>query len=315
VPIFLGIDGGGTKTLCAVGDAFRVLAIGEAAGSNVVRSGEAHARVSLHEAIRNACFTAGVSASAIAGACVGVAGAARPEVSAQVERIAAEVLSCPVRVVGDMVIALAAAFGRGPGVITIAGTGSIAYGRDFKGKTARAGGWGFAISDEGSGQWVGRIAVSRVLRLQDEGEHSALLAAILRDWPAESQEELVRAANASPPPDFSRLFPPVLAAADAGDLTARGVLSDAGTELAGLATIVLDRLFHNPAAPVPVAMVGGVFRQSALVRQVFYNEIRAAFSQVSVNPTVIEPVLGALEMARGAASGADVRSGETTQTR
>jgi glucosamine kinase len=310
VPIFLGIDGGGTKTTCAVGDATRVLAMGEAAGSNIIRSGEAHARASLHEAIQNACSAANLHPSAIESACIGAAGAARHEVCTQVQRIVAEVLSCRVQVVGDMVIALNAAFGRGPGVITIAGTGSIAYGRHAEGRTARAGGRGFAISDEGSGHWIGRTAVGRVLRLQDAGKDSRLLSAILRDWPAGSEEELVRYANATPPPDFARLFPTVLAAADAGEPTAREVLSGAGFELAQLAKLVLERLFQAPEAVIPVAMVGGVFRQSALVRQVFYNEVRAAFPQVCVNPTVVEPVLGALELARSAAYSTGLNAGE-----
>ena len=60
-------------------------------------------------------------------------------------------------------IALEAAFGSGPGVIVIAGTGSIAYGRNREGQTARAGGWGFAISDEGSGHWIGRTAVAAAI--------------------------------------------------------------------------------------------------------------------------------------------------------
>jgi N-acetylglucosamine kinase-like BadF-type ATPase len=288
--------------------------MGEAAGSNIVRSGEAQARASLHDAIRNACTGAEIQTSAIDSACIGVAGAGRPEVLTLVERIAAEILPCPVHVVGDMVVALAAACGTGPGVITIAGTGSIAYGRNSEGATARAGGWGFAISDEGSGQWVGRTAIARALRIHDEGKGSPLLTAILRDWPAASHEELVRAANAVPPPDFSRLFPAVLMAADSGESSARATLSDAGAELAALAKLVLDRLFPNPETAVSVAMVGGVFRQSALVRQVFYNQVRAACPLACLNPTVVEPVLGALELARNAALSAQ-RFGEAAPMR
>jgi glucosamine kinase len=298
VPIFLGIDGGGTKTVCALGDGTRVLAMGEAGGSNIVRSGEPQARSSIHEAIRNACAAAELKESAIESACIGVAGAGRPEISDMVQRVTAEVLPCRVQVTGDMVIALAAAFGKGPGVIVIAGTGSIAYGRNSTGETARAGGWGFAISDEGSGQWIGRTAISRVLRLHDAGKESALASAILSDWQASSFDELVRAANAVPPPDFSRLFPVVLAAADAGEITAREVLSDAGAELARLAKLVVERISPGEEATVPAAMAGGIFRQSALVRQSFYTGIRAAFPAIAVNPTVAEPVLGALELAK-----------------
>ena len=124
-----------------------------------------------------------------------------------------------------------------------------------------------------------------------------------------SIDELVRAANASPSleataHDFSSLFPCVLAAAEAGDVSARSILTQAGAELAGLAKIVVRRHFPD-AATVPVAMSGGVFRQSALVREVFYNSLRSlrsACPATTVNSSVIEPVRGALELARKAAA-------------
>ncbi len=78
------------------------------------------------------------------------------------------------QVVGDAVIALEAAFGPGPGVIAISGTGSMIYGRDAKGLTARAGGWGFAVSDEGSGHWIGQKAISSILRARDAGRETSL---------------------------------------------------------------------------------------------------------------------------------------------
>jgi glucosamine kinase len=197
------------------------------------------------------------------------------------------------------VIALEAAFGDGPGVIVIAGTGSIAYGRSREGQIARAGGWGFAVSDEGSGHWIGRTALASSLRAWDENqaEHSPLLDGLMRSWKIETREKLVMAANATPPPDFAALFPSVLAAADSGDPIARGVLTEAGTQLADLAGIVMRRLFPDSGS-VPVAMSGGVFRSSALVRQVFYNSLHAECPDAVLNPGVIEPVRGALEIAR-----------------
>ncbi len=247
--------------------------------------------------MREACAAAGVGSQQIASVCVGASGAGRAEVSDLVARMMGEVVSCRVQVVGDLVIALQAAFGNGPGIVAEAGTGSFAYGRDAGGKTSRAGGWGFAVSDEGSGQWIGRTAVGAVLRAQENGERPGLLAAIEKAWQVSSLNDLVRTANGSPPPDFSALFPLVLSAANSGDAVARSVLSRAGTELAELTKSVVQRLFAG-AGRVPVAMVGGVFRQSALVRQVFYNHLASEFQGVAVNPTVVEPVLGALELAR-----------------
>ncbi len=300
--IFLGIDGGGSKTSCVVGDETLLLGSGTAAGSNLIRVGEAAARQALAAAIRQACAVANVAPSQIQRSCIGLAGAARPEINDAVRRIVSELVAGEIEVVGDMLIALEAAFGSGPGVIVIAGTGSLAYGRNGGGQTARAGGWGFAISDEGSGHWIGRAAVSAALHAADETEPASvrLLADVMKSWGLTTHEQLVLAANAAPPPDFAQLLPTVLSAGNCGDPIARGILTQAGTELAALAKIVVRRLF--PDAPtVPVAMSGGVFRNCALVRQVFYNSVRSEFASVDMNATVIEPVRGALELARKAA--------------
>jgi glucosamine kinase len=230
--------------------------------------------------------------------CVGIAGGARPEISAAVRRLLSEFISGEIEVVGDMVIAMEAAFGRGPGVIVIAGTGSIAYGRNSKGETARAGGWGFAISDEGSGHWIGRAAVAASMRAYDEAgdaSTSVLLKGIMKLWDASPLEQLVVAANAAP--DFAALLPAVLSAADAGDATARAVLTQAGVELAALAKIVIGRLVAD-AETVPVAVSGGVFCNCALVREVFYDRIRAEYPRVLPNANVADPAIGALELAR-----------------
>src|SRR5580693_7738002 len=223
VPYVLGIDGGGTKTLCAVGDESKLLATATAGPSNVLRVGEAQARESLHQSVRQACAAAGITPAQVTNTCVGAAGAARPQVAETVRRILAEILPSTkapstINVVGDMQIGLEAAFGAGPGVLVIAGTGSIAYGRDAHGNTARAGGWGFAISDEGSAHWIGRAAAAALVRDMDRTEmhraeparteaarsagdsksHAALqssplASALMKAWNVVSLEEFARA--------------------------------------------------------------------------------------------------------------------------
>ena len=295
---YLGIDGGATKTACVIGDEASVLGSGTAGSSNLIRVDDEQARDALAMAVAQACTTAGISPQQISATCVGAAGAARAEISARIQQIVAAIVPGRVEVVGDMIIALQAAFGDGPGVVVIAGTGSIAYGRNGQGEIIRAGGWGFAASDEGSGYWIGRSAVSAVMQAHDEGESTALTDAIMNDFDAHSWDQLVMSANTSPPPDFASLLPAVLSAADKGDVIARDVLTKAGGELAKLGEMVIRRL--SLGAAVPVAMAGGVFRNSALVRQVFYNELRSRYPAAAVNGTVIDPVRGALELARKA---------------
>jgi N-acetylglucosamine kinase-like BadF-type ATPase len=296
---FLGIDGGASKTACVVGDERSVLGRGLGGSCNLTRVSEAEARESLAAAIQQACAQSQITPAQITRTCVGAAGAARPEVSQVVRRVVSGLVPGEVEVVGDMVIALEAAFGGGPGVLVIAGTGSIAYGVNAEGQTARAGGWGFAISDEGSGQWIGRAAVGAVFRAQDEGRDPPLLREMMMALGVESLGQLVLAANATPAPDFSTLFPVVLAMAKAGDSAALGVLTAAGHELAGMAKTVIRRLFAGEKN-VRVAMSGGVFTNSSRVREVFYNDLGAEISGVEVLPTVVEPMLGALALARKA---------------
>src|SRR5882762_9078954 len=306
---YLGIDGGGTKTRCVLADESMVLATAMSGGSNIVRLGETQAREALHTAIGQVCATANISPAQISAICIGAAGAARPEIAAKIRTILVELISeiAPgpslpkIEVDGDMTIALEAAFGAGPGVIAIAGTGSIAYGRDADGHTARAGGWGFAISDEGSGHWIGRRAISAILSARDQGLETALTAMILQTWKLNTIDELVRQANSTPPPDFPRLFPIVLLAADEGASTARDLLADAGAKLASLAATVVRRL--APRAPVgvlPVAMTGSVFRQSPDVRQVFYNTLQTSLPGIDVRQDIVDPIEGALARARAA---------------
>ena len=301
---FLGIDGGGTKTTCAVGDESRLLATATAGPSNIVRVGEAQTRESLQAAVRQACGAAGITASQVARTCIGGSGAGRPELAAIVRSILAELLPAPIEVVGDMQTALEAAFDTGPGVVVNAGTGSFAYGRNSHGQTLRAGGWGFAIGDEGSAHWIGREALRAVLQESERGDDQAafietsLVQGLFKAWGVGSVLDLARAGNAVPPPDFAKLF---RAVADSKDEIARNVLRDAGRELARLGEVVIRRLFATDESTVQVALTGGVFRHAELVRQVFYNELRRIDPRARVKTEAVDPVEGALRMARRSA--------------
>ena len=294
---YLGIDGGGTKTRCAIGDETSLLASVAAGGSNVIRLGEQRAREALLAVVNDACATANIFPAQLKSICVGAAGAAREDVAAAIRRILGTLTPAPVCVVGDMVIALEAAFGSSPGVIAIAGTGSIVYGRDAAGNIARAGGWGFAVSDEGSGQWIGRRAVSAILHARDAGLTTALTGMVLKEWGLHSLDDLVHAANSTPPPEFPRLFPVVLQASETGDPAANALLEEAGARLADLAAMVVLRLGPHPPH-APVAMTGSVFRQSTVVRQIFYNHLQKRFPGLEVRNQPVEPVEGALALAR-----------------
>ncbi len=293
---FLGIDGGGTKTTCMLGDEGSVLAAEIVGGSNIIRLGEEQARAAIGEGVRRVCARTGIKPGEIVAVCAGVSGAAQPSTRQQIAQILADVISGEVEVVGDMVVAHEAALRGDSGIVVIAGTGSIAYARNG-GDSARAGGWGHAISDEGSGHWIGKQAVIGIMRALDAGRQTSLSQRILASWMLESFDELVRYANASPPPDFSALFPVVLEEADGGDGYASDILNQAGSELAGLAELVFRRLW-NPDDPVKIALTGGVVQNSQRVCDSFEREARSAMRKVEVFRSSVAPAEGALRLAR-----------------
>ena len=236
----LGIDGGGTKTRCVLGDEKSVLGTGTSTSCKVQRVGEACAHDALAAAIHEACVQAGISPREIAHTCAGVTGAGRPEIAGVMRNLLSEIVGGEIEIVGDIEIAFEDAFGPGPGVIVIAGTGSIAYGRNTRRETARAGGWGHAISDEGSGHWIGVEAVKAALREHDRQRNSDLLNSLIDVTGAKDFDDFVVRVNADPQPDYApghlhgrAGFPPPVrrprraggpraaARRPAGDLTAR----------------------------------------------------------------------------------------------
>lgn len=290
---YIGIDGGETKTACALGDENVVIATSRSGGSNLIRLGEEKTSAALCETISQACCSAGVSPLKIEAVCIGASGAGRPEVKEKLRSIIGRILprSC-VHVVGDHEVALEASLQRSPGVVVIAGTGSIAYGRNEHNEMARAGGWGAAVSDEGSGQWIGREAVARALRASD----SRFIDAVRCHWRLESHERLIQYLNQVPPPDFSSLLPLVISEQNS-DRMLRALLCDAGAQLATLAEAVLQKLWSQGSV-VRVGIVGGVFANSPGVRLGFLTKLRHAWPTAAVSFRIAEPVMGALTIAR-----------------
>jgi glucosamine kinase len=295
MPLYLGIDAGGTKTDCAVSNGAELLGQATGPSCKLARVGREKARENLQSVIRRACETARVQAVNAQHVCIGMAGASLPEAVQWVQETIREVIpGATIYVAGDHIIAHRAAFGISPGVLVIAGTGSIAFGRNQAGETARAGGWGPNVSDEGSAFWVGREAVTAALHAFDFGGNNTLLPIIAKAW-AVSPEEVVRLANAAEP-RFAELAAVVTEAAEKDDPTARDIAARAGQALAALGGAVIARLWPKGGV-VPLALSGGVLQGSALVRQAFKEAMRAEHPEAALSFAVVRPVLGALEIA------------------
>jgi N-acetylglucosamine kinase-like BadF-type ATPase len=290
--VVLGIDGGGTKTRCAIARDGIVLGSATTGASNLVRTPEQDVRAALHGSIRAACEVANIRPDQIEAACIGIGGASRENVAARIHAIAGEMLHCPTEVIGDMQVAYDAAMHGGPGVIVIAGTGSIAYGCNEREESARAGGWGSNISDEGSGTWIGRNAVSEVFRAFDSGRSTVLTRHIMDAWKVFTRDDLIVKANTAQP-SFSELAPAVFRSAAEGDTMSQDLLGSAGVELAKLAKVVIRRLWPT-SQHVQVAGVGGIFKNSIIVYKAFENSLRAERPEVAVRLLMEDPVDGAL---------------------
>ncbi|HEY7351576.1 MAG TPA: BadF/BadG/BcrA/BcrD ATPase family protein [Terriglobales bacterium] len=300
---FLGIDGGGTKTRCIVGNESSELGAGTSSSCRVQKVGEAFARDSLSAAIHETCVQVGISPREIARTCAGVTGAARTEIAEVMRGLIASIVGGEIDVVGDIDVAFQDAFDKKPGVIVIAGTGAIVFGRNELGESRRASGWGPAVSDEGSGHWIGAEAVRVALHAYDRGEKDALLAALQKQLGAESFADFIVKVNASPPPDFSVLVPQVVSSADEGDHRARELLERAGRELAGATEIVIRRLFGD--ASVSVATHGGVIASSSIVKASFERNVKVNYPQAVLLDKAVDPARGALQRARSKFKGVD----------
>jgi N-acetylglucosamine kinase-like BadF-type ATPase len=223
-------------------------------------------------------------------ACFGMSGG-----PADKQAILAEVL--PARkliVTDDAVIALAGATRGEPGVVTIAGTGSIAFGRNAAGKAARAGGWGFVYGDEGSGFDITRQALRAVLRLEEGwGPKTALHRALLEATGAANANELLHLLYTRdwPRQRVAALARVVDSIALEGDQAAHEILLNAAHQLAMLAASVRRQLFAKGAAVV-VCYTGGAFRSRMLLER--YRQLVELEDGALCRPPQFGPAAGAL---------------------
>jgi len=297
--LFLGFDGGGTKTACAVIDAAgRVLGEGAAGPSNPLRIGYEKAFSALRAAAEASLDGAHAEKEAIGSVCAALAGAGRRGVAEKVKQfLRSSFPSARAYVASDFEAALEAAAGAGPGVVLIAGTGSAAFGRNARGETLRAGGYGPWIGDEGSAFDIGRRAVAAVASASDRGDPEPffaprLLAAIhCADW-----NELIERAAEHADEVFPNLFPVIVEAAESGGDLARQLLQHAAIELGALAENVVRRLRLQEEEFV-LAKSGGVFGRTRLLDEPLNSRLRAIAPQARIELLRKAPAVGAAQIA------------------
>ena len=298
--IVVGVDGGGTKTRVMIADERGAEITTVEGPGSAVRPGEAERSAEIiTETVRDALASAAMSHVTPKIVCVGVAGVGRDaERQALWQALASRELAEEIVVHADATVAIDDAFGDGPGVLLIAGTGSVAFGRGPTGIAARCGGWGPVIGDEGGGAWVGRRALSIVTAAADGREpETALTGALLTAAEVNSVSELIPWAASATPASLASLVPAIASVAEGGDLRANALLSLATEELVLHVRTLARQLFGDERATIPVALSGGLLSRGSAIRKRVEHRMKSAVPGAQVRS---EPV----DAARGAVKGA-----------
>jgi N-acetylglucosamine kinase-like BadF-type ATPase len=316
----LGLDGGGTKTVCLLAD-LRGWVHGRGAGGtgNPFLASPATIRETIETSIR-AAAAGGTDARIITSVCLGFAGAGSGDAQELLRSLTWEILDegrfagrwtlgdgfgpRGIQVVSDPVIALVAGAGSRNGIVAISGTGSIVHGETEASERAVVGGWGSILSGEGSGHSIGTGALRAVLRAEDgRGPATCLGPEILQHWGFQGSTDLFRsvARGEMGTVKIAALVPLVYRAAKQNDTVAMGILSRAGSDLAEACLAVARRL-DLLASPFQLVCSGGVLRNCEPVRETMSTIVRAVCPECSIVVLQDEPAVGAVRLAVDAAT-------------
>ncbi len=307
----LGIDGGGSKTTAILADETgKILGKGRGGASNYQTIGLENAgqaiKFAAAAAVEQAAENLSVSWADLEGSVAVVAGLAGADRPQDRERLRAALLAqMPVNPIGlrvehDALVALAAATGNKPGIILIAGTGSIAFGIDRNGRQVRAGGWGPILGDEGSGYFIGRAALTAVLWEYDgRGKPTSLTKRITSYLQVTQPDEIVPLVYQGPlqRPEIARLAEIVLEEAAGGDEVSCRIIADAADHLVKLISAVLSRLdWCEPG--IPAAGTGGLLQPGNMLWTNIAKALAGTHPQVVFAPPMLPPELGAVLLGR-----------------
>jgi N-acetylglucosamine kinase-like BadF-type ATPase len=306
---FLGVDAGGTKTTFVLGDEERELARARVGTIKRMKADAATTEANLRDGLARLTAATGVEMRSVSRCCIGTAGEAVALVTDWLREAFARHVGGELVLLGDVAIALDAAFFGKRGVLVLAGTGSNVAGRAANGKIVTAGGWGPNLADQGSGQFLGLEGLRRGFLAIDQVRGTRLLDAARAHWNLSTRGELIEFANSNPGPDFSRLAPVVVRCAEEGDEVAKEVLAQGGADLAYLASLVIEHIrkieaeLSGPPSGDPfelpdVAVTGSILEHVAPVREAMRAELARRYPGIVVIDTPADPPAGALWNAR-----------------
>ena len=279
----------------------QVIGQGLAGPSNPLRVGITNAATAIREAIDKACAMAKLRRTDLVAAEIGLAGARRRELRERMREALANLGIGTIDVVTDADIALYGATGGAPGLVVIAGTGSICCGINSRGKSFCAGGWGPIAGDEGGGAWLARRALRAIAySLDGRGPKTSLTEMACAYFHVTTADDLTTAIYA-PSITNERLAgfgKDVVEAAKLKDPVAQQIISEGGSEL-GLAAAAVIRNLQMERERFQIAYVGGVFRAGG---ELFLGPLRAEVKRVAprayFEPPHFAPAVAAARMAR-----------------
>ncbi|OCA85885.1 hypothetical protein A8F94_13600 [Bacillus sp. FJAT-27225] len=296
----LGIDGGGTKTKGVIADRFGNVYASETVGATN------HNGVEL-DSVKKELFVLFASLRnqnekiflMLDTVFAGMSGVDRPESREAMKKLLACFIPSKARIIvdNDAMNALYSGTLGIPGIVQIAGTGSITFGINADGERQRAGGWGYLVDDEGSGYDIGRAAVNAVFKAYDgRGPKTILTNMLLGHFQVQEPPELIpfiyeagKSRNAIAP-----LSKYVTAALDEHDEVASQIVHDASFKLAKAIECIRNTLFKESNKPIPVVLAGGVFNREDLLVPILQTKLLQLNVRVQLMKPEIEPVGGAV---------------------
>ncbi|MFN2461330.1 MAG: N-acetylglucosamine kinase [Candidatus Velthaea sp.] len=293
--IAIGVDAGGTSTVAALSQNGTFVREARGPGANATTMGVDDAADAILRAIR-----AAASGAVPDAVYVGAAGAGRAQVAAALQALLSRAFPAARVVVGDdAAIALRSAIPEGPGAVVVAGTGSVAY-ADNEGVTARVGGLGYLLGDEGSAFAIGLAAVKlygRVLDGRALRDETTDLAA--RALAASDRDELIGAVYAArfAPSTLAALAPSIIAFAGKGNRASTRIVQDAAKDIGDLLKAAVKAVGLADCSP-RVALSGGLLRENSLLTFLIETRINGDIAGATVVRNADEPVRGALRLAQ-----------------
>ena len=294
--IHTGIDGGSTKTLSISADEKgNIIGVSEKGPSNYHVIGIDNTIRNINESIKKSIKNINKRYSDVVT--LGLAGMdTKYDFELFKKTAVPKILGKKVFIRHDAEIALVGATKGKPGVIIIAGTGSVAGGRNSKGDYKRCGGWGYIVGDEGSAYYLGRRAITAILWAYDRrGENTLLREKIFRALKIKSEEEIIRKiyVEKMTVKEIAKLAPLVTETAKEGDKVARDIIEDAAYNLALHAIALIKELKLYEEKIINIATVGGVFRAGEIILDPFKKYLKRNYKVKIIRPA-FPPAAGAL---------------------